>query len=141
MKPRGLIPAMLAAYSFALPLVAEPQLRASQTLPVGTILTSAHLQPATDEPQFDIDLILGMETRQTIYAGEIIRPSSLSLPTLIEQNAPVTLLYQNGGLTIATDARALARASAGDIVQVLNLASRAIVSARIGHDGIARAAY
>ncbi len=132
--------ALLVMALSAAPLWAEPQVLARATLPVGTIISSADLT-ASEANVAAIEALLGMETRAIIFEGQPVTLAKLSLPTLLDANAPVTLIYRRGGLAIETEGRALERASAGDIIQVLNLQSRAIISARIGQDGLARAAY
>jgi flagellar basal body P-ring formation protein FlgA len=47
----------------------------------------------------------------------------------------VPLIYLSGGLAISTGGRALARGSEGDVIRIMNLASRTTVSGRIGPDG------
>ncbi len=75
-----------------------------------------------------IDQVVGMETSVIIYAGQPITFPSLRLPTLVERNSKVALVFSINGLEIATEGRALGRASHGEQVQVLNLSSRNTVS-------------
>ena len=81
------------------------------------------------------DQAIGMEARVVLYAGRPIRPSDLGPPAIIERNQIVTLVYRRGGLTIAADARALARAGVGDALRVMNLASRSTVTGLVRGDG------
>lgn len=84
---------------------------------------------------------VGMEARVALYAGRPINPSDLVPPALVERNAVVPLIYQGGGLTIATEGRALDRAGAGELIRVMNLESRTTVTARVGLDGAAYVAF
>lgn len=79
--------------------------------------------------------IAGMETRITLYPGRPIMQSHIGPAALIKRNQPVTLIYRHGGLSIATEARALSRGGAGDTVRVMNLASRSTVVGRVTGDG------
>lgn len=79
--------------------------------------------------------VLGMEARVMLYAGRPIRLDQVGPPALIERNQIVTLIYMAGGLTIATEARSLDRAGLGDVVRVMNLASRKTVSGTVQPDG------
>jgi len=88
----------------------------------------------------EIEAIVGMEARVALYAGRPIRPGDVAFPAIVERNQIVTLIYRNGGLTITTDGRALDRASPGDVISVMNLASRSTVNARIGIEGDAHVA-
>jgi flagellar basal body P-ring formation protein FlgA len=94
-------------------------------------LVAAALPGALDDPA----KALGLEARVAIYAGRPVRPGDLGPPTLVQRNQVVALVYATGGLAIATEGRALARGSVGEVIRVLNLASRTTVSGRIGRDG------
>ncbi|WP_284165743.1 flagellar basal body P-ring formation chaperone FlgA [Frigidibacter sp. SD6-1] len=119
------------------PLGAET-LVAARTIPARTILAVEDMEPgvkpvagAVEDPADAI----GMEARITIYKGFPILADKLSAPALIERNAKVTLLYRTGGLSITAEGRALARAGAGEVIRVMNLASRTTVSGTVAADG------
>lgn len=115
---------------------------AARTLPAGTLITSGDLRAGDETAQGNSDpsQIVGQETRITIYEGRPIQASMLRPPRLVERNQIVRLLFQRGALHIATDARALDEGGAGDLVRVMNLASRTTVTARIAPDGTLHAA-
>jgi flagella basal body P-ring formation protein FlgA len=79
--------------------------------------------------------IIGLEARVTLYPGRPILLDHVGQPALIERNQPVVVFFQNRGLTIATDGRALSRGAQGDVVRVMNLSSRHTVSGRVQADG------
>lgn len=79
--------------------------------------------------------ISGMEARVTLYPGRPIMPAHVGPAALVTRNQPVTLIYRSGGLSIATEARALSRGGVGDTVRVMNLASRATIVGQVRHDG------
>lgn len=81
---------------------------------------------------------IGQEARVAIYPGRPIRAHDLGQSALVERNQIVPLAYTAGGLTILTEGRALSRGGVGEVIDVMNLASRATVSAVIGTDGVAR---
>ena len=81
---------------------------------------------------------VGQEARVSIYAGRPILASDLGAPTVVERNQIVPLVYQSGALAILTEGRALARGGVGDVILVMNLASRSTVSGRIAADGKVR---
>lgn len=85
----------------------------------------------------DPERIAGMEARVALYANRPIRPGDIGPPAVIERNQIVALVYSRNGLSITTEGRALDRAGPGDVVRVMNLASRTTVSARITPDGSA----
>lgn len=82
-------------------------------------------------------LFIGMESRVALYAGRPIRAADVGFPAVIERNQIVPLIFHTNGLRIATEGRSLGRAGPGEMVRIMNLASRSTVSARIGDDGIA----
>jgi flagellar basal body P-ring formation protein FlgA len=104
-----------------------------QTLiaPEDLTLVAAEVPGALTDPA----LALGLEARVAIYAGKPVRSGDLRAPTLVERNQTVPLIYLAGGLAISTEGRALARGSDGDMVRVMNLASRTTVNGRVGPDG------
>lgn len=70
---------------------------------------------------------IGMEARAVLYAGRPIRPSDLAPAAVVERNQVVPLSFRRGPLTILAEGRALARGAPGDLVRVMNLASRTTV--------------
>lgn len=88
----------------------------------------------------DPALIVGLETRVALYAGRPVRPGDVGPPATVERNAIVPMIYDRNGLRIVTEGRALERAGPGDLIRVMNLASRATVTVRIGPDGMAHVA-
>lgn len=130
---RWLMVLLLAAPpALAESLVATRTIRAQSVIsPEDVTLVSADLPGALADPSQAI----GLETRVAIYAGKPVRLSDLGPPTLVERNQVVALIYRSGALAIATEGRALARGSEGEVIRIMNLASRTTVSGRIGPDG------
>ena len=85
----------------------------------------------------DPKLIIGMEARVALFSGRPIRPSDIMLPAVVSRNQIIPLIYSQSGIVISTDGRALDRAGPGEMIRVMNLASRSTVTARIGVDGAA----
>lgn len=78
---------------------------------------------------------VGLEARVAIYAGRPISAADVGPPALVDRNQIVPLVYQSGGLAILTEGRALARGGVGDVIRVMNLASRSTVSGRVSASG------
>lgn len=68
--------------------------------------------------------IIGMEARVNLYPGRPILTRDVGMPTVVERNAIVPLVFKRGGLSITLEGRALGRAGAGETVRVMNLSSR-----------------
>ena len=85
----------------------------------------------------DLLLLIGMEARTALYAGRPVLPADVGFPAVVDRNEIIPIIYDTGGLTISTEGRALGRAGVGEIIRVMNLASRVTVTAQIGADGAA----
>jgi len=112
-------------------------LTALRTLPAGSVIQSQDVAFDTSRAggADDPAAMIGKETRVTVYAGRPLLAANLAAPTLVERNQIVVVGYHAGGLSIETEGRALGKGGAGDVIRVLNIASRATLSARINPDG------
>ncbi len=109
---------------------------AARVLPAGTVLTAADIiAPAAGGNGLSAEQAIGQQLRSAVYQGRPITAAHLTTPTLVSRNQIVTLAYDNAALRIETEGRALGAGSAGDVIRVMNLASRATLSARINPDG------
>lgn len=129
---RRLAPWLLLALT-PLPVWAE-SLVATRTIAAKAVigqedfaLVAAAIPGALSDPA----LALGQEARVTIYAGRPLREGDIGPPALVERNAIVALIYQRGTLEISTEGRALDRGGTGDVIRVMNLASRATITGRV----------
>ena len=123
--------------AMATPAAAET-LVAARTIPAQSIIGPDDLTMSDQMipgAVTDASAVVGMEARTALYAGRPIRPSDVVFPAVVERNAIIILTYQRNGLAISTEGRALGRAGPGDVIRVMNLTSRATVTARIGLDG------
>lgn len=116
-------------------LIATRVVRAQTLLSAADVtLVAAEIPGALTDPE----TALGLEARVTLYPGRAIRAADVGPPALVERNQIVTLIYNVGGLGITTEGRALARGGMGDVIQVMNLSSRAVFSAQVAEDGSVR---
>ncbi len=109
-------------------------LMATRTIRSKTILTAADVFVVKDDLPaiFDsADDVIGLEARVVLYQGRPIRPEDVGPAATIERNQIVTIRFQSRGLSISADGRALGRAAPGDLVRVMNLASRTIIMGRV----------
>jgi flagella basal body P-ring formation protein FlgA len=113
-------------------VVATRTIRAQSIIEAADLTMSDTVAPgALTDPA----LALGLEARVTLYAGRPVRAGDLGPPAIVERNQIVPLSYRTGGLAIQVEGRALARGGVGDVIRVMNLASRATVTGRIAPDG------
>lgn len=112
-------------------------LAAARTLPAGTVITAADLRAIDgDRPGLsDPSEAIGLQTRITIHEGRPLQASLLQAPKLARRNQVQQLVFQRGGLRIVTSARTLSDGAAGDVIRVMNLESRATISAVVQPDG------
>lgn len=108
---------------------------AGRTLPAGTVIGPGDLIADPGANPAEAALLIGMQTRITIYAGRPVNPAQLQSPRLIARNQIAPLVYRRGALNIETNGRALAEGGAGDVIPVMNLASRQTVSAVVDRNG------
>ncbi|KRW95565.1 flagellar basal body P-ring formation chaperone FlgA [Paracoccus sp. PXZ] len=110
---------------------------ANRTLPAGTVISAGDVSLAQDQQggAEDIAQVLGQQLRVMVYQGRRIDPSALTAPTLVGRNQIVTIAYEKAALRIEAEGRALSAGSAGQIIRVMNNASRVTVSGRVAPDG------
>ena len=78
---------------------------------------------------------IGLETRVVLYAGRPIRIDDLVQPAIVKRNQLVPLVFSTSGLSISTTGRALDRGAEGDLIRVMNIASRATLFGIVLSDG------
>ena len=74
-----------------------------------------------------IDQAVGLEARTTLYPGRASHPGDLGPAAVVDRNQIVTMIYENAGLTIIAEGRALDRAGPGERIRVMNIDSRSII--------------
>lgn len=79
----------------------------------------------------DVEAAVGMAARQRLVMGRPIRRNDLEHPKLVTRNSIVTITYQVPGMVLKAKGRALADASRGQAVQVVNLQSKRTVEAEV----------
>lgn len=122
------VPTQLAADSLTTTRVIRPD----TILELQDITVLAKDFPGAVTPD---ESIIGLEARNTLYPGRPIRSIDVGPVALVKRNQHVKLVFRQGTLTIATEARALERGTVGDFVRVMNLASRSTVFGQVALDG------
>ncbi len=83
----------------------------------------------------------GQLAKRNIRPGEAIRQGLLEEPIAIDRGQTVSLAARSGGITVVTQAEALASGRVGDQIRVRNISSERIISARIVDEGTVEASY
>jgi len=123
---------LLPTQALADSLIATRTIRAQATLVSQDVtLVAADIPGAVSDP----GTVLGQEARVAIYAGQPILADDIGPAAVIGRNQIVPLAYLSGGLAIMTEGRALERGGTGDLIRVMNIGSRSIVTGRVTPDG------
>lgn len=130
-------PLLLALLLVAPPAMADTVI-AARTIRAQTLLTEGDVTLVRGDvagAYAALDEVIGQEARVALYAGRPIRSNEVGPPALVDRNQTVVLIYRSGGLTMAAEGRALARAGVGDTLRVMNLTSRQTVTGLVRDDG------
>ena len=128
----GLFLLALSAPAAAEIVVPTRTIPARSVIEATDLVTDARVVPGAVSVAEDI---IGLEARVALYAGRPIRPEDVALPAIVERNQIVALIFESGVVRITTEGRALGRGGPGDVIEVMNVASRQTVMARVGIDG------
>ena len=132
MRRLAIIMALIPGLAGAETLVAARTIRAQELITAQDVaLRDVEVAGALRDPQAAI----GREARVALYAGRPIRQGDIGPPALIERNQIITLIYDRGGLQIATEGRSLSRAGVGELVKAMNLSSKKTVTGWVQPDG------
>jgi flagella basal body P-ring formation protein FlgA len=115
-------------------LIEAPHLVAS--LPAGTVLAPEHIamrpisiRQADAQGIPNYDQLIGKALNRPSRDGMLLRANDVSVPLTIAKNDLVTIVFQQGPMTLTVKGQAITSAAQGEALQVLNLASRRIISA------------
>lgn len=111
---------------------------ALRTLPAGTIIMPGDVALSDDDSPTgpdQISQVVGLQLRSMVYEGRRIEAAALTAPMAVKRNQIITLVYEKAALRIEAEGRALGAGSVGQVIHVMNNASRATVSGRIAADG------
>jgi len=134
----------ILALLLVLPAMAQADsLVATRTIPAQSVLAASDMTLVAAEipgALASLPEAVGLEARVTLYAGRPIHAGDLGPPAIVDRNQIVTLTFTAGALAIVTEGRALARGGVGDVIRVMNLASRTTVTGRIMAGGMVQVA-
>jgi flagella basal body P-ring formation protein FlgA len=109
-----------------------PQL--ARSLPAGAVLGPADIEMARVQAKFvstngvaGLDDLVGNALLRNARAGLTLKLSDVAEPLVITRNALVTVFLRTGPMTLTVKAQALASASAGAPVDVLNTVTHRIL--------------
>ncbi len=76
------------------------------------------------------DQLIGMQLNRQSREGMLLKPVDVSTPTLIARNDLVTIYYRQGPMTLTVKGQAITDATSGGPLQVLNLMSKRVITAK-----------
>lgn len=109
----------------------------------GELLEADHLMMARlnlssipRDAAYDDKEVLGLEVKQGIQYGEVLRKSKLTIPPLIESGARVTLRYKSNLLEATASGVALEDGLLGKAIRVKNDSSKKIITGTVVEPGL-----
>ncbi len=109
-----------------------------RAIAAGEAITEADIEYAEyPMPRLRGDLIaeaeklIGKTPRRTLSAHRPLREADISAPVTVHKGALVQMNYKTDTMSISTSGQAMDGGSVGDVIQVRNLASKAVVRAVI----------
>ena len=91
---------------------------------------------APDDTRTAFAELVGLSAKRRLPAGRPIQLSDLEAPRLIRKNQLVTILLEAPGLVLRTEGKALADATLGETLRVLNTQSKRIIHATAKASGL-----
>ena len=117
----------------AMAALALSEVVALRPLPRGTILTA---DAVAASPGADLSAYLGRQLKRPVFEGRVVVPSDLTAPDLVTRQAPVTVVFRRGALSVTTPGRSLGAGAAGEMVKVLIEGRRAPLRGVVAGDGL-----
>lgn len=117
-SPRGNVEVLTYARSLAAGEVVQPQ----------DLVWSKAAAAPSDAPS-DSDAVIGLAARRPLRAGAAVLAHDVSAPQVIKAGELVTVSYEDGGISLALQGKALAAASLGAVVAIQNITSKKTIQA------------
>jgi flagella basal body P-ring formation protein FlgA len=126
--------------ALATPALADPVWVATRTLHRGEIVRAGDAAAnSLPVPPFDAlpasrDAV-GLEVRQTIFAGHALTSRDVGAPYLVKVSAPVDVVWTADGIELELSGRALDSGALGDDIRVLNPATSRTIHGKVIGEG------
>jgi len=82
----------------------------------------------TNAPR-DSDAVIGLAARRPLREGAAVSTRDVTAPQVIKTGDLITVTYDDGGISLSLQGKAMASASTGEILAVQNVASKKIIQA------------
>jgi flagella basal body P-ring formation protein FlgA len=81
--------------------------------------------------EHDVSEVVGQTPKRTIVAGQPVEAADVGAPIMVPKGATVVLLLETPNMSLTAQGLALGSGGRGDVIQVMNPLSRAILAARV----------
>ncbi|WP_411286624.1 flagellar basal body P-ring formation chaperone FlgA [Phenylobacterium sp.] len=88
----------------------------------------------TDAPA-DPDAVIGLAAKRALRAGASVAGRDVAAAQVIKQGEIVTITYQDGGISLSLQGKAMTAAGVGEMVNVQNTTSKKVVQALVTGPG------
>jgi flagellar basal body P-ring formation protein FlgA len=88
--------------------------------------------------QEDRGQVIGKVAKRTLLKGQPVPVNALREPYLVLSGKPATVVFEEGGLSITSQATALQSGSVGDVVALRNIESGLAIRGVVAKDGTVR---
>jgi flagella basal body P-ring formation protein FlgA len=85
----------------------------------------------------DADAVIGLAAKRPLRAGAAVAARDVAAPEVVKANEIVTLTYENEGVSLALQAKALSGGAVGETINVQNVTSKKTVQAVVTGPGSA----
>ena len=117
-------------------LISVPVLK--NTIKNGDVITSSDLSNIDLRSSavhsgmiLNVDDLVGLTPRRILHAGKPIKDSMVEYPQIVQRGELVTMVFNNGLLSLTAQGKALENGAKGDVIRVVNANSSKTLEARI----------
>lgn len=83
----------------------------------------------------DAEAVVGLAARRPLRAGAVAAARDVAAPQVVKAGDMLTVTYADGGVTLALQAKAMKAGGRGEVIEVLNLASKKTIQAVVSGPG------
>ncbi len=80
--------------------------------------------------------VVGLSSRRSLRAGEVLRQGQLASPVLVKRGAPVNIVARKEQVQVSMDGVAMDAGAQGEVIRVRNAGSGTIIRARVVEAGV-----
>lgn len=86
----------------------------------------------------EADQLIGKTARRMVTAGKPVRANEVENAKLVSRGGSVTIVYENGPITVTAKGKALEDGGMGSTIRVVNIASNRSIDAVVNEEGIVK---